>query len=121
MGYKYLLVEVLCNFWINKGFATLIEHIKIKHSKIYFYEGLNTNSIESFWAIVKRGIVGQYHQVSDKYLPNYIDEFCFKHNNKKFDDMFKTLFLTRCYISKPFSKHLIQEMKNVIKAKEGQE
>jgi transposase-like protein/IS1 family transposase len=72
-------------------FDAVIEHIKIDHSKMYSYEGLNTNSIESFWAIVKRGIIGQYHQVSDKYLPNYIDEFCFKYNNRKFDDMFETL------------------------------
>jgi transposase-like protein len=72
-------------------FDAIIEHIKIDHSKMYSYKGLNTNSIESFWAIIKRGIMGQYHQVSDKYLPNYIDEFCFKYNNRKFDDMFETL------------------------------
>lgn len=72
-------------------FDAIIEHIKIDHSKMYSYKGLNTNSIESFWAIVKRGINGQYHQVSDKHLPNYIDEFCFKYNNRRFDDMFETL------------------------------
>ena len=72
-------------------FDAIIEHIKIDHSKMYSYKGLNTNSIESFWAIIKRGIMGQYHQVSDKYLPNYVDEFCFKYNNRKFDDMFETL------------------------------
>jgi hypothetical protein len=58
---------------------------------MYSYKGVNTNSIESFWAIVKRGIIGQYHQVSVKYLPNYIAEFVFKYNNRKVDDMFKTL------------------------------
>jgi len=72
-------------------FDAIIEHIKIDHQKMYSYKGLNTNSIESFWAIVKRGIIGQYHSVSDDYLQNYIDEFCFKYNNRKFDDMFETL------------------------------
>jgi transposase-like protein len=72
-------------------FDAIIEHIKIDHSKMYSYKGLNTNSIESFWAIVKRGIIGQYHSVSDKHLPKYIDEFCFKYNNRRFDDMFETL------------------------------
>lgn len=72
-------------------FDAIIEHIKIDHEKMYSYKGLNTNSIESFWAIIKRGIMGQYHSVSDKYLPNYLDEFCFKYNNRKFDDMFETL------------------------------
>jgi transposase-like protein len=77
-----------------KGYSRLdaiIEHIKIDHNRMYSYRGLNTNSIESFWAIVKRGIMGQYHQVSDKYLQRYVDEFCFKYNNRKDDDMFETL------------------------------
>lgn len=106
MGQKYLLVEVLCNFWINKEFATIIEQIKIDHSKMYFYEGLNTNSLESFWAIVKRDIIGQYRQVSDKYLPNYMDKFCFKYNDSKFDDMFKTLFFNPMLHIETLSKTL---------------
>ena len=39
----------------------------------------------------KRGIIRQYHSVSDQHLPKYIDEFCFKHNNRRFDVMFETL------------------------------
>jgi len=72
-------------------FSEIIEHIKIDHEKLYSYKGINTNSIESFWAIVKRGIIGQYHQVSLKYLPNYVTEFVFKYNNRRNDDMFETL------------------------------
>lgn len=72
-------------------FSEIIEHIKIDHEKLYSYKGVNTNSIESFWAIVKRGIIGQYHQVSLKYLPNYVTEFVFKYNNRNKDDMFETL------------------------------
>jgi transposase-like protein len=70
---------------------TIIEHIKIDHSKMYLYKGINTNSIESFWAIVERGIMGTYHHVSLKYLPKYVVEFVFKYNNRKSDDMFDTL------------------------------
>lgn len=72
-------------------FSEIIEHIKIDHQKLYSYKGVNTNSIESFWAIVKRGILGQYHQVSLKYLPDYVNEFVFKYNNRNMDDMFETL------------------------------
>jgi transposase-like protein len=72
-------------------FDAVIEHVKIDHQKMYSYKGLNTNTIESFWAIIKRGIMGQYHSVDDKYLPKYIDEFVFKFNNRKKDDMFITL------------------------------
>ncbi len=77
-----------------KGYARMkkiIEHIKIDHSKLYSYNGVNTNTIESFWAIVERGIFGQYHHVSLKYLPKYVVEFCFKYNNRNYDDMFETL------------------------------
>lgn len=60
----------------------IIEHLKIDHSKLYSYKGVNTNTIESFWAIIERGIIGQYHSVSTKYLPNYIAEFVYKYNNR---------------------------------------
>lgn len=69
----------------------LMSEIKIDHSRLYSYNGVNTNTIESFWAIVERGIIGQYHHVSLAYLPKYIVEFCFKYNNRNFDDMFETL------------------------------
>jgi transposase-like protein len=70
----------------------IIDKISIEHQKkVYSYKGVNTNTIESFWATIKRGIMGQYHHVSLKYLPDYITEFVFKWNNRNVDDMFETL------------------------------
>lgn len=69
-----------------KGYNRLnqiINHIMIDHKKAYSYRNVNTNTIESFWAIVKRGIVGQYHHVSPEYLPLYVIEFVHKYNNRK--------------------------------------
>lgn len=77
-----------------KGYAkidTIIENVKIDHQKLYSYKGINTNSIESFWAIIKRQIIGQHHQVSLKHLPKYVAEAVFKYNNRNNDDMFETL------------------------------
>jgi len=71
--------------------SKLIDSIVIDHSKMYSYRGLNTNSVESFWAIIKRQIIGQHHHVSPKLLNNYIQEAVFKYNNRKQDDMFETL------------------------------
>lgn len=71
--------------------SKIIDSIVIDHSKMYSYKGLNTNSIESFWSIIKRQIVGQHHHVSPKYLNNYVQEVVFKYNNRKDDDMFETL------------------------------
>ena len=74
----------------------IIEHVKIDHSKLYSYKGVNSNSIESFWAIIERGIIGQYHSVSPKMLPNYVAEFVYKYNNRNsnelmFDEMLHRL------------------------------
>ena len=59
---------------------------------MYSYKGVNSNTIESFWAIIERGIMGQYHSVTPKMLPNYVAEFVYKYNNrennpKMFDDL----------------------------------
>ena len=41
---------------------------------------LSTNSIESVWAVLKRGVYGSFHHVSPKHLGRYVDEFTFRLN-----------------------------------------
>jgi transposase-like protein len=65
------------------------KHDSVKHSENEYVRGeIHTNNIESFWALLKRGIVGTYHHVSKKYLPLYLAEFQFRHNNRKNEDIF---------------------------------
>ena len=69
-----------------RGYMTMrriISHLQINHSEAYANGAIHTNSIESFWAILKRGIIGQFHKVSKKYLNAYIDEFCWRFNERK--------------------------------------
>jgi len=60
----------------------IIEHLKIDHNQLYSYKGVNSNTIESFWTIIERRIMGQYHSISPKMLPNYVAEFVYKYNNR---------------------------------------
>ena len=77
-----------------RGYMTMrriISHLQINHSEAYAVSAIHTNSIESFWAILKRGIIGQYHKVSKQYLNAYIDEFCYRFNGRKNPDLFDDL------------------------------
>ena len=48
----------------------------------YVVGNSHTNTIEGFWAIMKRGIYGIYHQVSPKHLHRYCNEFGYRYNNR---------------------------------------
>jgi transposase-like protein len=72
----------------TKAFDEIIQRYMVKHKKEFSNNGINTNTIESFWAIIKRGITGQYHHLSKKYLPFYISEFAYRYNNRHNPNMF---------------------------------
>lgn len=56
----------------------------VKHGKKHWVRGdISTNSIESFWALFKRNYHGTYHTMSKKHLQRYIDEVCFRSNNRE--------------------------------------
>jgi transposase len=58
-------------------------HRRINHSaKVYVVGDIHTNTIEGFWSLVKRGIGGVYHAVSQKYLQSYLDEYSFRYNRR---------------------------------------
>jgi hypothetical protein len=66
-------------------------HATVDHGrKQYVVGAVHTNTIEGFWSIFKRGVVGTFHKMSAKYMPLYVAEFQFRYNNRFNPDMFDT-------------------------------
>jgi len=71
------------------GLSAKFKHLTVSHGQGQYVKGeCHTNTMENFWSILKRGIIGQYHQVSCRYLNHYINEFCFRYNNRDNDQIF---------------------------------
>lgn len=59
-------------------------HKSVKHAVGIYVDGnVHTNTIENFWSVLKRGIYGIYHQVSDKHVSRYLDEFAARFNTRE--------------------------------------
>jgi hypothetical protein len=46
----------------------------------------HVNNAESFFSLLKRGVVGAFHHVSPEHLPRYCDEFSFRWDFRKVSD-----------------------------------
>lgn len=84
-------VSLICtDAW--RGYRPLdraFNHGVVDHRKgEYVCGAVHTNTIEGFWSLVKRGIIGTFHKVSHAYLPLYVAEFEFRYNNRKNPDIF---------------------------------
>ncbi len=68
------------------------KHDFVTHKNDEFVRGkVHTQTIESFWSLLRRGIMGSYHKVSKDYLPLYLSEFTYRHNRRNADDPFAEL------------------------------
>jgi len=65
------------------------KHKTIRHKdKIYVQGEVHTNTVESAFSLLKRGIVGTWHRLSAKHLPAYLNEMTFRFNRRKNADLF---------------------------------
>jgi len=65
---------------IGKSFTS---HETVNHSaKEYVRGDAHTNTIEGYFSILKRGIYGVYHHVSQEHLKRYLAEFDFRYNHR---------------------------------------
>jgi hypothetical protein len=77
-------VSLLCtDRWVGyKSLDNEYPHGVIDHAKGQYVVGaIHTQTIEGFWSIFKRGVVGTFHKMSAKYMPLYVAEFQFRYNN----------------------------------------
>ena len=74
----------------------IFQRAVINHKKAYADGDTHTNTIESFWALVKRAWYGTHHHYSKRYMPLFIAESCWKYNQRKNDDPFAT-FMRGCF------------------------
>ncbi len=56
--------------------------VTINHSETYVVGDIHTNSIEGFWATIKRAYMRQHHHYTRKYAGLYVAEACFKYNHR---------------------------------------
>jgi len=72
-----------------QGYASIkrfMDHRVVNHAVEYVAtDGTHINALEGFWALVKRGIVGQYHHVTVRHLSKYLDEFSYRFDHRETD------------------------------------
>jgi hypothetical protein len=61
----------------------------VNHSAKEWVRGdVHTGTIDGYWGLLKRGVIGSFHQVSIKHLHRYLSEFQFRWNNREAQDIF---------------------------------
>ena len=69
-------------YWIKNR----VPHEVIRHVSEYVRGEVHTQGMESFWAVLKRGLIGTYHHVDAGYLNQYVQEFAFRANTRRISD-----------------------------------
>lgn len=72
--------------WIYGNIKAMLPHDVIRHDSEYVRGEVHTQGIESFWSILKRGLIGTYHHVDAGYLNQYVQEYAFRHNTRHISD-----------------------------------
>ncbi len=63
-------------------------HGTVNHSAKEYVRGgfWYTNTVESYFALIKRGVYGNFHNVSEAHLHRYLSEFDFRYNHRAMSD-----------------------------------
>jgi transposase-like protein len=76
-------------FAMKQAAVSTEKHKRVKHSsKVYVDGDIHTNTVESAFSLLKRGIIGTWHKISAKHLESYLNEMTFRFNRRKNSDLF---------------------------------
>ena len=71
-----------------------VPHKTVEHKKKIYVDGdIYTNTVESAFSLLKRGIIGTWHRVSAKHLQAYLDEMTWRFDNRKNPYLFRDTML----------------------------
>ena len=65
-----------------------VKHIELEYKRKGDPRNIHTNSVEGFWSLFQRGLIGSFHQVSVKHLGRYINEFEYRFNHRRDEELF---------------------------------
>ena len=81
---------------LQSGLSKSFGHRSVRHSVGEYVNGMaHTNGIESFWAMLKRGYKGTYHQMSPKHISRYVTEFAGRLNVRDLDTLVQMAMLAK--------------------------
>ena len=79
------------NIYTKTGRTDFVAHETVNHRQHEYVRGIaHTNTIEGTFAILKRGVYGTYHSISEQHLHRYLSEFDFRYNGRRISDAERT-------------------------------
>lgn len=100
------------------GLNVKFQHDGVKHTQKEYVRGkVHTNTVEGYFSLLKRGVIGTFHQVSRKHLPLYVAEFDHRYNHRKTTDGERTVAALRLaegkrLTLKPLKKGVEKDIQN---------
>lgn len=76
--------------------GSIFNRAVINHREAYADGATHTNTIEGFWALIKRAWYGSHHHYTKRYMPLFVAESCWKYNQRRNADPFAS-FVRGCF------------------------
>jgi len=89
-GVKRIVTDDLASYRFDTTALHKATHDTINHSKKVYVRGdVHTNTVESAFSLLRRAVIGTYHQLSIKHLQRYLDEFSYRYNRREITTLFE--------------------------------